>query len=358
MKNSPNNPKYKVIGPDDPKYSQIKHRLLVTLGKTFLGYLAMGALVWAAFAGFGYSYRFQLGFGLLWFLVPVVSWWFSAQVAVAMTKSTPADPSNPEHKRLIDIVDRVYAKSGLKFKPPVYISDNPLPNAFATGPIHRKAVVAATKGLFLTGMTDEEIEAVFAHELGHVKNYDVAINSMLSVISMIFFMIVDSGVRILLGGIRIFNKDFGLRPELRSKPRGFFGGVLEWIVMFAIFQITGQMTKIIQMFVMRARESAADATGSLMTGKPCDLASALIKLVAYVEKNRPKGRDAELYRALRPVMTIDPIFDARQADPAPRGLFERLKRFWKELQLTHPKVPDRVAALEKMNGGACTLPKL
>ena len=114
----------------------------------------------------------------------------------------------------------------------------------------------------------------------------VAINSMLSVISMIFFMIVDSGVRILLGGIRIFNKDFGLRPELRSKPRGFFGGVLEWIVMFAIFQITGQMTKIIQMFVMRARESAADATGSLMTGKPCDLASALIKLVAYVEKNR------------------------------------------------------------------------
>lgn len=115
-----------------------------------------------------------------------------------MTKSTPADPNDPEHKRLIDIVDRVYAKSGLKYKPPVYISDNPLPNAFATGPIHRKAVVAATKGLFLTGMTDAEIEAVFAHELRSVKNYDVAINSMLSVLSMIFFMITDAGVRVLL----------------------------------------------------------------------------------------------------------------------------------------------------------------
>ncbi|HMW92157.1 MAG TPA: M48 family metalloprotease [Candidatus Obscuribacter sp.] len=350
--------KYRIIGPDDPNFPKMRQRLLVTWLKTILGYLAMGGLALAAFAGFGFSYRFQMGFGLLWFLVPVLSWWFSAKIAIAMTKSTPADPSNPEHKRLLDIVDRVYAKSGLKFKPPVFISDNPLPNAFATGPIHRQAVVAATKGLFLTGMTDEEIEAVFAHELGHVKNYDVAINSMLSVISMIFFMIVDSGVKVLLSGIRIFNRDFGLKEELRSKPRGFITGVLEWVVMFLVFQITGQMTKVVQMFVMRARESAADATGSLMTGKPCDLASALIKLVAYVEKNRPRGREAELYRALRPIMTIDPIFDARQVDPAPSSLWQRLLRFWKQLQLTHPPVPERVAALETMNGGACTLPKV
>ncbi|MBX9941008.1 MAG: M48 family metalloprotease [Candidatus Obscuribacterales bacterium] len=347
--------KYRIIGPDDPNYSRMKKRLLETWLKTLAGYGLMGLLVFAAFWGFGYSYRFQLGFGLLWFLVPVLSWWFSAKIAIAMTKSTPADPQNPEHKRLIDIVDRVYARSGLKFKPPVYISDNPLPNAFATGPIHRKAVVAATRGLFLTGMTDAEIEAVFAHELGHVKNYDVAINSMLSVLSMIFFMIVDAGVKVLMAGIRIFNKDFGVRPELRSKPRGFFTGVLEWVVMYLIFQLTGQMTKVVQMFVMRSRESAADATGSLMTGKPCDLATALLKLVAYVEKNRPRGRDAELYRALRPVMTIDPLFDASRAEPEPQGLWQRLVRFWRMLQLTHPPVPERVQALEKMNGSACNL---
>src|SRR5207237_7460791 len=151
----------------------IRKRLIETWLKTVLGYLAMGGLVLAAFKAFGSSYHFQFGFGLLWIFLPVVMWWFSAKIALAMTKSTPADQSNPVHKRLIDIVDRVYAKSGLKFKPPVYVSDNPLPNAFATGPIHRKAVVAATRGLFECGMTDEEIEAVFAHELGHVKNYDV-----------------------------------------------------------------------------------------------------------------------------------------------------------------------------------------
>lgn len=348
---------HQVIGPDDPKFSQIRKRLLFTWLKTIAGYLAMGALCWAAFAGFGYSYRFQLGFGLLWFLVPVISWWFSAQVALAMTKSTPADANNPEHKRLIAIVDRVFAKSGLKYKPPVYISDNPLPNAFATGPIHRKAVVAATRGLFLTGMSDAEIEAVFAHELGHVKNYDVAINSMLSVLSMIFFMITDAGVRLLLKGIRIFQPRFGMRRDNgKNERQGFFGGILEYLVMYLIFQVTGQMTKVIQMFVMRSRESAADATGSLMTGKPCDLATALIKLVDYVEKNRPKGRDAELYRAIRPIMTIDPLFDSNAAAVTPRTIWQHLVAFWRALQLTHPPVPERVRVLEKMNGGVCPRP--
>ena len=109
------------------------------------------------------------------------------------------------------------------------------------------------------------------------------------------------------------------------------------------------------MFVMRSRESAADATGSLMTGKPCHLASALLKLVAYVEKNRPKGREAELMRAIRPIMTIDPIFDATASLPAATGIWERIKRFWRFVQLTHPPVPERVAALEKMNGGPCSL---
>lgn len=128
--------------------------------------------------------------------------------------------------------------------------------------------------------------------------------------------------------------------------------------MYLIFQVTGQMTKVIQMFVMRSRESAADATGSLITGQPCDLASALIKLVAYVEKNRPRGREAELYRAIRPIMTIDPLFDSNLVESAPQSLWERVRAFWRALQLTHPPVPARVAALEKMNGGVCARPSV
>ena len=340
---------HKVIPPDDPKFPAIRRLLIWSWIKTLLGYLTMGGLVILALWGFGFTYQFQFGFGTLWLFLPVVMWWFSANVAIYMTKSKPADPSDPEHKRLIDIVDRVYAKSGLKFKPPVYVSDNELPNAFATGPIHRKAVVAATRGLFKTGMTDEEIEAVFAHELGHVKNYDVAINSFLGIISSLFFMIVDSGVRLLMGSIKLFKRTVGMNPE----RQGFFTGVLEWVIMFVIFQITGRLTRIIQLFVVRSRESGADATGSMMTGDPCKLATALQKLVAYVEKNRPRGRDAELFRALRPMTTIDPIFDGLKDDPKPNGVWEWIKATWKYLQLTHPPVSERVAMLEKMNGGAC-----
>lgn len=338
-----------VIPPDHPKYPAIKHAKTLAWIKTILGYSAMGGLILLALWGFGFTYQFKLGFGMLWWFLPVVMWWFSAKVALMITKSVPADPSVPEHKRLLDIVDRVYAKSGLKFKPPVYISDNPLPNAFATGPIHRKAVVAATKGLFNCGMTDREIEAVFAHELGHVKNYDVALNTFVSVLSMIFFSIVDSGVRILMGGIKWFKKTLGMNPE----KNGFITGVLEWIITAVIFQVISQFTKIIQAFVVRSRESGADASGAEMTGEPCDLATALLKLVAFVEKNRPKGRDAEMYRALRPIMTIDPIFDARAADPKPKTLWQWIKGVWKYLQLTHPPVPERVAMLEYMNGGSC-----
>ncbi len=341
----------KVIPPDDPKYPAIRRRLIWTWMKTIFGYLLMGGLVLLALWGFGFTYQFQVGFSTLWMLLPLVMWWFSAKVALYITKSKPADPSIPEHKRLIDIVDRAYAKSGLKFKPPVYVSDNPLPNAFATGPIHRKAVVAATRGLFATGMTDAEIEAVFAHELGHVKNYDVAINSFLAILSSLFFMIVDSGTRLLLGTIRLFKKTVGLNPERKD----FLTGIVEWVAMMIVFRITGQLTRIVQLFVVRSRESGADATGAMMTGKPCDLATALLKLVAYVEKNRPKGRDQELYRAVRPMTTIDPIYDAVAEDAKPTTWWEWVKQTWKYLNLTHPPVSERVAMLEKMNGAPCDL---
>lgn len=339
---------HRIIPHDDPKFPAIRRRLIMTWLKTILGYLAMGALCFGAFAFFGFSYKFQLGFSTLWTVLPIVLWWFCDKIAIAMQRAVPADPSNPTHKRLIDIVDRVYAKSGLKYKPKVYVSPNPLPNAFATGPIHRKAVVAATEGLFNCGMTDREIEAVFAHELGHVKNYDVAINSFLTVLSSMFFYIVDQGVRAWVASIEWLRRLFGMKQETRILP-----AILGNVLMYVIFWATGQLTRIIQFFVVRSRESGADATGAMMTGDPCALASGLLKLVAYVEKNRPKGYQLELFRVMRPLMIVDPINDTLLAPPAPKTVWQRIVRWWKSLQLTHPPVPERVHELERMNGGKC-----
>lgn len=343
--------RYTIIPHDHPKYPAIKRRLIVTWLKTIVGYLLMGALPLLALWAFGFSYEFKLGFGTLWLLLPVVLWWYSDKLALYMAQAIPADPDNPLHKRLIDIVDRVYTKSGLEHKPRVYVSPNPMPNAFATGPIHRKAVVAATEGLFQCDMSDDEIEAVFAHELGHVKNYDVAINSFLTVISSLFFLIVNDGINLVLGSLGWLKRSLGLRAERRFLP-----AILTNLIMFGIFWLTGQMTRVVQLFVVRSRESCADATASMMTGKPCHLASALLKLVAYVEKHRPEGQEKERWRALRPCMLIDPLFDSTAPEPKKKGIWEALKRFWRALQLTHPPVPERVAELERMNGGQCPRP--
>ncbi len=331
----------------------IGRRRLETWAMTLAGFLMMGGLITAALYLFQSSFEFKLGFWVAYPLLTVAGWWFSDKISLYIMKCTPADPNNPRDARLLEIVDRVWKKSGLKFKPPVYISDNPLPNAFATGPIHRKAVVAATAGLFECGMTDEEIEAVFAHELGHVANYDVGINSLISIMSSFFFIVVDSGVRAWIGTLSWFKRLLGIRVEQRVLP-----AIVSNILMYVIFWATQQMTKLIQMFVVRSRESGADATGAHFTGNPCALASGLLKLVAYVEKHRPKGRDAEAYRVMRVCMTIDPIFDAIAEEPAPKSLWQKLVAFWKYLQLTHPPVADRVYQLERMNGGPCPLPKV
>lgn len=344
--------RYKIIPHDHPKYSAIKHRLLVTWLKTLFGYVLMGILPLLAFWAFGSSYEFKLGFGTLWLLLPVVLWWFSDKIALRMAQAIPADPGNPLHKRWIDIVDQAYAKSNMKHKPRIYISPMPVPNAFATGPIHRKAVVVATELLLQEcDMSNEEIEGVAAHELGHVRNYDVAINSFLTVISSLFFLIVNDGINLVLGSLGWIKKSLGLRPERRFLP-----AILTNLIMFAIFWITGQVTRVIQLFVVRSRESCADATASMTTGNPCHLASALLKLVAYMEKRRPEGQDRERMRALRPCMLIDPLFDSTTTPPRKKGIWEAIKRFWRTLQLTHPPVPERVAELERMNGGQCPRP--
>ena len=341
--------RHTVIPHDDPKYPAIRRRMIETWLKTILGYLAMGGLCVGAFYAFGATYRFQFGFGLLWIFLPVVMWWFCAKIAIAMTKSVPADPNNPQHKRVLDCVDRVFAQSGMKYKPPVYASPNPLPNAFATGPIHRKAVVAFTEGLLNCDMTDAEIEAVFAHELGHVKNYDVGINSMLAMLSSIFFLIVEGGVRILIGSIGLFKRVLGIRPTTRFIP-----ALITNVIMYVVFWATGQLTRVVQFFVVRSRESGADATAAYMLGKPCDLSTALQKIVRYFENNRPASeRESVLLRVFRPIMIADPLFDTLKEEPRKPGLWAAIKRLWKYLQLTHPPVPERTRELERMNGGAC-----
>lgn len=357
-------------------HSRAWRRMLETFAKTALGMFLITALVTGAMYFGHVPYKYLLGWNILWWgVIPLLSWWFSADLAIKLQKCVPVDLTIPEHKRLYDLVHEVWLESGLKFEPPVYIADTTSPNAFATGPIHRKAKVAATKGLFLIGATDAEIKAVFAHELSHVKNYDVAINSIASAMCQIFFLINNQIVNGWLGSIKFLRKTFGLAPT----PRRNFGvsTIVSSVVMWAVFWVVSKFTTILQMFIVRSRESGADATGAHMTGDPCSLATALEKLVAYVETHRPQGVERERMRACRLMLTIDPLYDSLTArgTPAstwsfisakfsgrfadggkPSSVWQFIKDKWNYLKLSHPPVPERVAQLERINGGVCPRP--
>lgn len=344
----------KSLSPGDLTHKNTVRRLIETWLLTLAGVGCMAAITLIPFLLFHAPVSVIYGWGILWILLPLVSWWFSAEISLKMAQAVPVDMTNPVHQRLVRIVDEVFAESGLKFKPPVYIAATMSPNAFATGPIHRKAVVAATQGLFELGFTDREIGAIFSHELSHVKHYDVGINSFVAVLSSIFFLGTNSIVNAWMSTIKIFRRTFNLQPRRVERHFGV-STILSSVVAYAIFWATSQLTRIVQMFVVRSRESGADAGGALMTGRPCDLASALTKLANWVDNNRPHGQEREFFRAMRPMMTIDPLFDKSSRDLAPKTIWQHIKAWWKNLQLTHPSVPDRVAQLERMNGGKCDI---
>jgi heat shock protein HtpX len=332
----------------------IKHRRLQTWLQTISGFVVLGLFATAAFWATGFTFRFQLGFWVLFPLISVLGWFFSDKIALSMAKATPIDAGSAEGARVLRIVDGLFPKTGLTHKPPVYFAPTPIPNAFATGPFPARAVIAVTAGLLSPelGLSDEEIEGVIAHELSHVKNGDVGINSLFGVLTtltfQIFAVIVDGWVQVILRA----KSAFGLGEKKALPP--FVGTILS----NAIFYVAQQIIRILQLFVVRSRESGADALGAEFTKNPCALATGLFKLGRYVQAHRPTGRDAAFADAMSHVTIVDPLFDSNEprSTTLPSTVWGRLKKIWDDLHLDHPPIPERIAELEKMNGGACQMP--
>jgi len=194
-----------------------------------------------------------------------VSYFYSDKIALAMYRAQPV--TREELPRAYQIVERLTQKIGIPM-PKMYVLPTDSPNAFATGRNPEHASVAMTQGI-LNLLTDEELEGVLAHELGHVRNCDILISSIAATVA---------GAITYLAEMARWGMIFGGYERDRDN-RG--GGGFAALFMLILAPIAAML---IQLAVSRSREYQADETGAHFTGNPYALASALAKLDAYSKR--------------------------------------------------------------------------
>ena len=239
-------------------------------------------------------------------LMNFVSYFFSDKIAL---RSSGAQPVTREQlPRLYQVMERLAAKAKIPV-PALYVVPDMAPNAFATGRSPNHASVAVTEGL-LQIMNDDELEGVIAHELSHVRNYDILTSSIAATIAAAVTFLSRFGM--FFGG--------GSRDDDREGG-GFAAILMIFLAPFAAF--------LLQLFLSRTREYAADETGVRMVGYPNGLISALEKLGAY-NKRIPTTAISPSTSAL---CIVKPFFGAGTLS----SLFS-----------THPPLEERIAALRQM----------
>ncbi|CAI8308601.1 MAG: Protease HtpX [Cellulomonadaceae bacterium TMED98] len=225
----------------------------------------------------------------------------------ALSMAGAREIQKKDNPRLYRIVENLAITTGLP-TPKVYIVDDPAPNAFATGRVPEHAAVAATTGL-LDIMDDQELEGVMAHEMAHVKNYDIRVTTLVFGLVVVVGLLADFLARMaFFGGMR--------RNNGGGNPVVLILGILAMI-------LAPLLAAAIQAAISRQREYLADATGALTTRHPEGLARALQKLGEY---SRPLKRQQASMAHLW------------MADPMRPGVIDRMFQ-------THPPIPDRIKRL-------------
>ena len=270
-----------------------------------LGYGVVGLIIALAIAGVG----------------AFVAYWKSDAVALRMSHAKPADPV--EYARLHNIVEGLCIAAGLP-KPRVYVIDDPAPNAFATGRNPRHAAVAVTTGL-LDRMNRIELEGVLAHELSHVKNYDVLVSTLAVTLVGVVVLLSDWTLRFMwLGG--------GRRDGDGDSDGGGAGTPLA-LVGLGLLLLTPIFAQLMQFAVSRRRESLADVSSVELTRYPPGLIAALEKLKDDKTVVRFNSR------ATAHLWIESPL--AREPD---EGRFSRFNRMFD----THPPLDERIQALKEL----------
>lgn len=225
---------------------------------------------------------------------------------------------------LWNVVEEMTIASGLGTLPSIHVIDNDLPNAFATGRKPESAAIAVTSGL-LRRLNRDELQGVIAHEIGHIKNYDIRFLTTATVMVGAIVIIADVFVRSLWfsGGRR------------RGSGRGQ-GQAIFMILALVMAVLAPLFANLLYYSVSRKREYLADASAARYTRYPLGLASALRKISGSYQSHAKEAKESTA-RALAPMYIVNPL----QLSAKSGGLMS-----------THPPTAKRIAVLEAMSGGA------
>lgn len=303
--------------------------LVMTLFVLFFGFL-----------GFGFDY-FILGFGsgprgvgLFSFPIATIIAMFvglagafwglenGSATVLASSSAIPVEPSDPQYQQLVNVVDEMAIAAGLH-PPRIFVIPDPDPNAFASGKDPEHASIAVTRGL-LEKLNRDELQGVIAHEMSHVRNYDIRTMTVVAALIGAVMLISEFG-------LRSMQARGGRRRSLSSRIGGA-GGAIFFVLWLIAMLLAPLLSQILAMAVSRQREYLADASGAELTRNPVALASALNKIDEAVEPTR------SIKKGTAHLCIADPLGSDKN---------ER-EGFLADLFATHPPVSKRITYLKAM----------
>lgn len=245
-----------------------------------------------------------------------ISYYSSDSIVLASCKARPA--TKEENLKLVNILDSLVVSSGLEATPRLYVVEDAQPNAFATGRNPKHSIICVTTGL-LEKLEYYELEGVIAHELGHIKNYDILLSAVVTVMVGLIVMLSDMYTRTFLWG-----------NNRRSNDKDSGNGIMMLIGLLCLV-LSPIFGKLMQLAISRKREFLADATAIQFTRNPDGLISALQKISSDPnELQSANTATAHMYIA-------EPFRKDANGKENRSTLFS-----------THPSIEDRIEALRNI----------
>ncbi|WP_116997532.1 M48 family metalloprotease [Desertimonas flava] len=285
-----------------------------------VGFVLVAILIGAAagyLAGFG-----PWGMAIALVIAAIMaftSYWKADKIALAVSRAKPADPE--VYRRLYNLVEGLCIASGLP-QPGIYIVDDPAPNAFATGRNPDHAAIAVTTGL-LEKLNRVELEGVIAHELSHIKNYDILVATLAVTLVGTVALITDIAIRTMW-----WNGGRNRRQGDHDNGNPFFA-----IFGFALLILAPIIARAMQAAISRKRETLADVSACQLTRYPPGLISALEKL-----------RDDTTVTHSASTATAHMWIEQPMSGVGDRGRLGSVHRLFD----THPPLEERIALLKEL----------